>query len=157
VLGAEGAALLWQKQNRYFARRQAYTFESRNDLSFVNPKFPDPPKLARLRITHLAPGREEDFTNWIKSDLLPAARKADVRGLWFARIRFGGNTTDFFGISPVESFAELGKLNVIMALGTEESRKSLEKLRGVTAGNEDYILRLRADLSLLNGQVAAAK
>src|SRR5262245_14541443 len=74
ALGQEGARAYAAKAARFVESAHSEAIETRPDLS-IEPKSGWEPKLAVVTTTTIAPGRDDDYENFIKTAVLPAIKK----------------------------------------------------------------------------------
>jgi len=148
ALGEEGARAYGAKVRRFLSSSQTYAVQTRPDLSYMG-KMSGPPKMAVVNWIHIAPGRNVDFENVIKNDIVPALKKADVLGYFVSQTVHGGDVNEYVTLTIVENFAEIGKGSpVIRGMGGQEAfNKFLSKVSGIIAHQERSVMRLVPELS----------
>jgi hypothetical protein len=147
ALGEEGALAYNAKVRRFIVSSRTFAVQTRPDLSYMG-KMTGPPKLAVINSTHIAPGRNADFENIIKNDILPALKKADVPGYLVSQTAFGGDPFEYTSLTLADSFAEIAKGSpIIRGMGQEGFNKFLLKLAGIVVHQERTIGRFVPDLS----------
>ena len=105
------------------------------------------PKLLFLRKVHVAANRGDDFVKWIETDLMPAIKKAKM-GLTVSRGVFGDSPQNFYFASPVANWAAFDQPDPLRAaMSAKAYQQMIDKLKGITEGQEITVLRLRSDLS----------
>lgn len=124
------------------------------DLS-IGPQGPltPPPYLHMFRI-RVRPDRIEDFAGVVKSDLLPALKKTDVKLLLARRTALGG-PADYYFAEGMEKWAELDSPpSLAKAMGVDAFKKMEDKLNSAITLEEQTIWRYLPDLSYYPGAVA---
>ena len=112
-----------------------------------------PPYLHMFRI-RVRPDREEEFTAVVKSDLLPAVKKTDVKLLLARRTVLGG-VADYYFAEGMEKWAELDSPpSLAKAMGADAFKKMEDKLNSAIALEEQTIWRYQPDLSYYPGTAA---
>ena len=148
ALGEEGARAYGAKAARFIANSRTFCLQSRPDLS-LEPKMNEPPKLAIGFDVSVAPGRALDYESIIKTDFLPALKKADLKGVLVSRVAFGGDTNQYVVIALYDSFAEIGKGSpLVRALGQEGANRLSQKTAGIVLRTENAVWRYVPELSL---------
>ncbi len=130
----------------------AHTFGdlSRPDLSYMGKmmSMTGPPKLAVVNSISVVPGRAAAFENLVKTEVLPAMKKADVIGYFVSQTMFGGDAYGYTSVVFYDTFAEIGKGSpFVRALGQAGAETLFAKIAGVIAHQERVIARYNADLS----------
>ena len=148
-LGAPGFAAWLTKGATLVNGVRRFVIRTRPDLSFA-PQRTGPPKLAVVHSIHVAPNRNSEFENYVKNDLTPAMKQAQVTYL-VAQTIFGGDANEYITLTMRDSFADLDKGPVLVqALGEEGAQKLLQKLpAGVVVHVERSLSRYMADLSFM--------
>lgn len=148
ALGEEGARAYGAKARKMIDGQHSYVLQTRPDLS-VPAKTQEPPKLAVVTMVRVAPGRAAEFENFVKSDLLPVIRKADLKGYYISQTILGGNANEYTALALVENFAEIGKGEPLArVLGQDGANKLRQKLAGIVTNVERSVYRFVPDLSL---------
>lgn len=130
----------------------AHTFGelARLDLSYMGKMMTmtGPPKLVVVNSVSVVPGRAAAFESLVKTDILPAVKKADVTGYFVSQTMFGGDAWGYTSVTFVDSFAEIGKGSPILrALGPAGAASLFAKFAGVVAHQERMIARFNPELS----------
>jgi quinol monooxygenase YgiN len=139
---------------RYLSRVRTYlhhtkrsVVELRPELSIVSGRS-TPPVLAVVVATKVVPGKAAAYEALVKSDVLPAMKKAGVRDFWLHRTLLGSDPNSYTGLLLVDKFADLDQgPPMLRAMGPEGFAKFQEKLAGIVASQEVVVMRHRADLS----------
>lgn len=148
ALGQEGMRAFTAKQRKFITSVHTYAAIERPDLSFQGEMAE--PKLGVVTITHVVPGHIQEYENIIRNDVVPAMKKAGVRGFFVSQTVFGGNANEFVAVTLYDSFADLDKGSpLVRALGQEGFNKLLQKGAGIIASQERVVARYNADLSFM--------
>jgi hypothetical protein len=148
ALGQEAARAYGAKLRKMLVSQHGYVLQARPDLS-VQGKTQEPPKMAVVTMVRVAPGRTTEFENFIKSDLLPVIRKADLKGYYISQTVLGGDANEYTALALIENFAEIGKGEPLArVLGQDGANKLRQKLAGIVTNVERSVYRYVPDLSL---------
>ena len=140
-----------------FARINAATESSRtmhsvldNELSLPFPAG-DPQPLARVLRTWVRPDQVNAYRALIKSEILPARKKAGSKGYSVARTRYGGSTFEFSSVTWLDKWAELdSEPAFIAAMGGQAAYdKFLAKLMPMISRSEVEMYRFMKDQSYM--------
>ena len=157
ALGEEGARAYLAKARRFITSQQASAVLERPDLSYPG-KMTGPAKMAVVNFVQIAPGRNMEYENLIKTDVLPAMKKADVLAYLVSQTVLGGNANEYVGVTVLDKYADLDKGNPLLrALGQDGFNKYLQKTAGIIVHQERIVVRYRADLSFMPEQTAEKK
>jgi hypothetical protein len=122
------------------------------DFSIQTPGAKAPPPYVQAVRVRVKPGTADSFTAVVKTDLVPALKKAGVKTLLARRTVFGGNPNDFLFVVGFEKWAELDSpFSLPKIMGEEAARKMEDKLDQATAGMEETVWRYQPDLSYYPG------
>lgn len=147
TLGPEATAALMGRRARLETGRRNYALRTRPDLSHS----PDPhraQKLALVSIVEVAAGRNADLEALIKSDVLPAMKKAQAKGYYVSQVVYGGNASEYISVVSYDTFEEIGKGHPFeIALGSAGAAKLMAKSTGILTRLERYISRYVPELS----------
>jgi len=118
------------------------------DVSIQTPG--DSGEWAQVIAYQLIPGKSAEFTAFLKSDYLPAMKKAGIANVWMSRPIFGGDSNIRIMVIPMHKMAEvdLGPATT-RALGAEGAQKLNAKQSTMVASVNRSISHLRMDLSYL--------
>ncbi len=164
VLGSpEAVALIYQKQRRFLNGQEVFTIEANPDISWTNPKLQGQPRFALMRWQTVVYGRSAEYEDFFKNYEMPARRKtadqSNMLGQWRFRVRFGGDVYRYLMLRPMASYGELdegGTKGLGQILGAAEYQKMLSQLpQGVIVHDEAYLIRFRAELSIVDGKSAS--
>ena len=146
VLGEAASARLGEKLRKCTLSAQSFQSTRLADISNPDPANPWPQLMLSTRV-RVAPGKMADFENIMKTDVLPAYKKAKVN--YVANRRgFGANTNDVTISVAYAKWAELDAGNpMVKALGPDGAAKVLAKFTGVATLVEQVIRNRQADLS----------
>jgi hypothetical protein len=147
ALGQEGAQAYGAKNRRFVASSRTYAIQTRPDLSYV-PTETITPALGMVTLVDVVPGRNVDFENLIKSDVIPAMKKAQVARYTVSQIVYGGNINGYVSVVAYGKFAEIGKGHPFeQALGADGTTKLNQKTAGIIQRVERIISRYVPELS----------
>jgi hypothetical protein len=143
AVGEEGA----RKARRLVASVHTYAVQTRPDLSHIG-KAIGPPKLALVNWLHIAPGRTAEFENLLKTEIVPAMKKADVRAYLVSRTVHGGDTNEYVSLTFMDSYADIGKEQPIVGgMGQAAFNRFVPKTAGIITHHERSIVRYVPELS----------
>jgi len=146
ALGQEGAAALNAKNRRLIASSHAYIVRSRPDLGFGTR--PASLKLGILTTVTVQNGRNAEFESFLKTDVVPALKKANVSYYVVTQTVYGGDSNQYRSVIAINDFAELAKGHPLeRALGADGMAKLLQKTASFVARVERTIVRHIDDLS----------
>ena len=164
ALDAKAEAAFFQKQSRMLADAETYTLEHLPELSWTSPNYkPEMQRAAVLRFIKVAPGREREYENYLRTVELPARQKVLAQTNMLAqqryRVRFGGDAYAYVMMRPMTKFAELDdSKGLTQLLGADAAQKLFNQLpQGVVVAEEAWLLRYRPELSIAEGKLLAAK
>ncbi|HXV60310.1 MAG TPA: hypothetical protein VEK15_06415 [Vicinamibacteria bacterium] len=126
---------------------------SRNSYAIRNlPEISNPlpegrrPDLMVINVARIAPGREQDYLNVMRTDFLPHFDEVKIHHVTGA-LAFGGES-GFIHVFYVDNFAELDKGSPVMReLGAEGAQAATAKLSGIVTSSELWVARLIPELS----------
>ena len=86
----------------------------------------------------------------VKSDVLPAAKKAGMTTFSVGQTRYGAPNTTFISVTGLNKWADMdGGASIQKAMGEEGYQRFLAKLRPLTVESEVTMYRFMPDLSYL--------
>ena len=120
------------------------------DLSLPMADVAAPP-MARVIRTWVRPEHNVAYKALMKSEILPAAKKAGLKLFSVGRVRYGGSVYEYEIVSEVANWAEMDGLSpIVTAMGGEAAyQKFLAKQRPMTARTEYEMYRLMKDQSYM--------
>lgn len=147
-LGKEGYAAWITKAGHLVTAVHRFVIRTRPDLS-SRGKRTGPPKFAVATSVIVAPGRGQEYENYLKNDYLPVIKKADAT-YYVAQTLFGGDVNEFHSLTLRESFAELDKGPItVQVLGDEGAMKLMQKIpAGAVVHMERSLIRFVPELSI---------
>ncbi|MBI3664830.1 MAG: hypothetical protein HY236_01160 [Acidobacteria bacterium] len=149
AIGPEAAARLFEKSRKCITGSRSYVGTSLPELS-TPPDSPAPISTSsRVRV---APGKAQDYQNFIKNEILPLYKKAKaegkVLGYSVSRRGFGASNSEFTVTTYYSKFADLdGGPMLTRMLGQEGVAKVFAKGTGLSTTIETVVRRRVADLS----------
>lgn len=145
ALGAPGAARLAAKLAKCVESRQLFMSIPLPELS--NAPANELPPMGVFTRVRVAPGKAPDYQNFIKSEILPIYKKANV-GSTVTRRGLGANANDFVQVSWLSKAADLDAGSPILrALGPEGAAKLLARTAGMATLVEQVVRRRVPELS----------
>jgi len=138
-------AALNSRVQRYVTSQRSYAIRT---LPEIDNPLPDKeqPNLIVVNMVRVAPGREQDYFNVMKSDFLPHFNKAEVHHV-NGTLTFGGEG-GYIHQFYVKDFAKLDEGSpVVKALGAAGAQAVTAKLAGIVTSSELWTARLIPDLS----------
>jgi hypothetical protein len=127
----------------------AHTFceRERPDLSHVG-NMTEMPALAVVATVTVIPGRTQDFENLIKSDVLPACKKANATGYFVSQTILGGDISQYTTVTVYKNFAEIGAGSPLLkGMGEAGYERFLRKTLGIVQRAERAVYRYNPELS----------
>jgi hypothetical protein len=119
------------------------------DLSL--PRTAEIPKMVRTLRTRVRPDKVNDYLALVKSEVLPAAKKAGLKEYSLAQTRYGAPISEFLSVAGVNNWADFdGGFGVQKAMGEEVYQRFLAKLRPLILESEYNVYRFLPDLSYLS-------
>ena len=110
----------------------------------------DPGEYVEVLVYRLFPGKGDAFVNLMKSDYVPAMKKAGITNLFVSRPIFGGDLNERVIVRPMHKLAELdGGPPTTKALGPEGARQLGIKQAAIVESVKISLMRIRTDLSLV--------
>ncbi len=128
------------------SRRVIYVLD--HDLSLPLPDAAPQP-IAQVLRTWVRPDQLEAYRALVKSDLLPAAKKAGVKRYSVAHVRAGGANQEYNTVSGLDNWAALdGESPIVAGLGGQAAYdKFLAKLRPLVTRTEYEMYRYMPERS----------
>jgi hypothetical protein len=122
--------------------------EVQPDLSL--PPSNDIPKLIRVLVTQVRPDKYKEYLNLVKTEILPAAKKGELKMYQFAETRYGGSNTQVSSVVAMDGWGDLdGEVGIQKGLGKEGYQALLDKVRPLIVQAEVNEYRFQPDLSYL--------
>ncbi len=138
-------ALLNSKAQKYITGQQTFAVRNMPEIDKPLPSN-QAPALMVVNLVKVAPGREQDYYNLMKSDFFPHFDKANVFHTTGSLV-FGGET-GFIHQYYYTNFAALDAGSpVVKALGPAGAQAVTAKLAGIVTSTEQWITRLVPELS----------
>ncbi len=147
ALGEEGARALNNKQGRLLAEWRSYVSQGRPDLG-IAPASSEPMKLATSIKTIVMPGRAAEWEKFVKENLLPATKKAGIKGVLAGKVAFGGDTDEYRTLLLFDSYADGLKFAQALAKAQAELNLATAPPAGVVAHREALVVRYVPELSI---------
>ncbi len=143
---------------RIFVRIGQCTESATRIISEVQPDMSitssgEMPKMVRLIRNVVKPDRVNDYIALMKSDVMPAVKKAGLKTYVVTRTRFGGPNSEFRSVAGVDSWADMDSpAPVVRAMGDEGYQSFVAKLGPMLVETEFSIFRYMPDLSYMPEQ-----
>src|SRR5262249_929838 len=137
-------------------KTERVVLQIRRDLSITPPANQPPPRMFVGTRIEVKPDKVEEWITLMKSDVLPALRKAGVKSSGVASARLGAPFGTFFISEPIDKAAELdGPSPLETGMGADNFRKFVQKAAPLTSRMQTDTFRVRADLSYVPQQGAS--
>ena len=108
------------------------------------------PKMVRVLTTLVRPEKYKDYLDLVKTDVVPAAKKAGLTTYIFAEARYGAPNTQVTSVIAMDKWAEQDEpLGIEKALGKEGYQGLLNKVRPMIVQAEANEYRFQPELSYL--------
>ena len=151
ALGPEAGARLAAKLRKCITAQRTYISTRQNELSIPPDSNPAPAVAVTFR-RRIAPGKGQEYRNYIKSELLPVYKKAKaegkIAGYTVSTRGLGGTVGDMTTTTFYSKFADLDPGTVLTRmLGEEAAQKVTAKATGLSTVVETVARRRVADLS----------
>lgn len=147
ALGQAGLRTYAEKLRRMVVSSRILAMSFRPDLSIEHP-MTAPPKMAVVSVVQAMPGRQLTLENLIRTEVVPAMKKAGVAGYHVNQTVLGGSPFEYVTVVEIDNFADLDKGSpFVRALGKAGADQLTMKLSGVVSNLERFVSRYSADLS----------
>ena len=148
ALGTEAAARLAEKIRKCVLTQSTYLLTRRDDLSIPQGTA----TAARTAVVRPLPGKQDEYLNYIKNDLLPVMKKAKdagkIAGYTVSLRGVGAATGELTTTTYYNKFADLDAGNPAVAVAGQAAADALTAKAATLATNAQVIVRRRvADLS----------
>ena len=151
ALAPDALANLLGRARKCVLESRAIAVREHPELS-ISHEMTEPPNLALVNTTRVAAGHAADYQNFLKNEILPACKKADVQQFWVFETVFGGDTNEWTSLLLMKKYADLdGGPFLMKALGREGYERAVAKLAGIATSSQRSLMHYRADLSLQPG------
>lgn len=146
-IGAAAATAINERARRMIADQQIFLLQVRPDLG-IGLRAPGQNALAVVSYISVAPGREPQIEQTMKTEVNAALKKAGVSYYGVSRVVYGGETSQYVTLVLFENFAALGRGHPLeRALGADGLAKLQGKLTGVITKLERHVVRYNDALS----------
>ncbi len=142
---------------KYVASQQTYAVRTLPEIDNPLPE-KEQPNLIMVNVVRVAPGREQDYYNVMKTDFLPHFNKAEFHHV-NGTLTLGGES-GYIHQFYVKDFAKLDEGSpIVKALGAAGAQGVTAKLAGIVMSSELWTARCIPDLSYgpWSAQPAATK
>ena len=147
ALGQEGAQALTTKASRFYAEWRSSIVVGQPDMG-IAPTSTEPAKLAIAIRTTVTPGRTAEYEKGFKENVLPAAKKTNVKGVLVARVLTGGDTNEYRRLLLFDSHADMVKYQTDYNKAIAELKLTPGAPAGIIAHGESLIVRFVPELSI---------
>lgn len=145
--GPVAATAINDRARRMIAHQQIYLMQVRPDLG-VGVRLAVKNTLGVVSYISVAPGREPEVEQVMKSEVAAALKKVGVRYYGVSRVIYGGDTSQYVTLLMFDNFADLGRGHPLeRALGADGLFKLQAKLTGVITKLERHVVRFNDALS----------
>ena len=146
-VGAAAATAINERARRMIANQQIYLLQVRPDLG-IGLRAPGQNALGVVTYISVAPGRELEIEQMMKTEVNAALKKAGVSYYGVSRVVYGGDTSQYVTLLLFEDFAALGRGHPLeRVLGADGLARLQGKLTGVITKLERHIVRYNEALS----------
>jgi hypothetical protein len=146
ALGADGEKAYNAKLRPMVVSTRSFAVRLRSDLSYGLDS--GSPKMGILAHVQIAPGKQAAYEGQIKSDWIPALKKANVGLYAVYEVLLGGNMGEYYTFTPIDTFAALDAGHPIMKGMTPAQYNLLaSKMASSLTQVERSITKLDEDLS----------
>lgn len=146
ALGPQGVQAFGEKSRRLLAASRVEIIRTRPDLGFGAR--PAKPNIGILTTITVANGRNADFENFLKADVVPALKKANVTYYSVSQMVYGGDVNQYLSLLLFANYADLAKGHPLdRALGPNGVVRLGQKSAPFVVKLERTLIRYLADLS----------
>lgn len=157
ALGQEEADRMGAKARRMFDSVETVALQLRDDLSFPKELTEQHRKIAVVTHIKVMPGKAADFERIVKTDVVPAMRKADVNGFQVYETLMGRDPNEWHAVTYFNNYADFDREPPLLrGLGQEGLRKLEAKSIGIISSIERETIRYREDMSYVPARTTAA-
>jgi hypothetical protein len=112
----------------------------------------EPPELLILMSQTLLPGKRQEYTAWLRDEMLPALRESDLLGVVSNEVAFGAEGRTWVFAVPVATWATLDEpMPLYESMGPEAAEALMARGDSMVDRSETIVLRTRPDLSAAGG------
>lgn len=145
-MGQEGAQAFGEKQRRLIASTRVEIIRTRPELGFG--RRPAQPNIGLLTFVTVAAGRNAEFESFLKTDVVPALKKANVGYYSVSQMVYGGDSNTYGTLLLFENYSALAKGHPLArALGENGMARLGQKSAPFIVKLERTLIRYLADLS----------
>lgn len=146
ALGQQGAQAFGEKSRRLVASSRGEIIRTRPDLGFG--RRPAKPNIGLLTTIIVANGRGADFESFLRTEVIPGLKKANVGYYAVSQMVYGGDANQYMTLLTFDNFAELAKGHPLeRALGESGMARLGQKSAAFVVKLERTLIRYLADLS----------
>ena len=145
-VGAAAATAINERARRLIANQQIYLVQVRPDLGIGVRGGKS--TLGVVSYISVAPGREPEIEQVLKTEVNAALKKAGVSYYGVSRVVYGGDTSQYITLLMFENFADLASGHPLdRALGADGLARLQGKLTGIMTKLERHVIRFNEALS----------
>ena len=142
ALGAAGYKEYNAAVRKLITSQQTYVTQSIADASY-DPNPNAAYKILVLSVNRIAPGRNGEYMNYLKNDLLPVEKKAQVKRWLVSQVVYGGDRDEYRLAWFVDKFAGLDSGTATeRVLGVDGAVKMREKVAGIVRTSDRSVYML---------------
>ena len=131
ALGSAGVQEYNDALRKMIASTTSYVIQAIPDASF-DPNPASVYKILVLSTNHIAPGRNGDYLNYIRNDVLPVQKQAQAKRYLVSQVVFGGDPNEYRVATFMDKFADLDNgPAIVRVLGQEGAAKLAQKTVGI--------------------------
>jgi hypothetical protein len=145
--GPAAATAINERARRMIAHQQIYLMQVRPDLG-IGVRQAAKNTLGVVSYISVAPGREPEVEQVMKSEVTAALKKVGVSYYGVSRVIYGGDTSQYVTLLMFDNFAELGRGHPLeRALGADGLARLQAKVTGIITKLERHVVRFNDALS----------
>lgn len=158
ALGEDGAKAYMAKVTKLVTNTRRYALRGRPDLGYKGAEGQPMPKLGVLASVEVSNGRMMEYESLLKTEWVPALKKAGVPMYSVSQVVFGGSISEYFTFTPIENYAQLDKGHPItQSLGEAGVNKLMARLGASVHRAERMIIRYDEELSFRTKATSQAR
>ena len=155
---AEVDQLNAKARKMFLAAPHTWVLQLRADMSFPQELSEQHRRIAVLNHIKVMPGRGAEFERLMKTEIIPAMRKADVNGYQVYENLVSADPNEWHTVTYYNRFADFDReAPLLRALGQEGYRKLNAKTAGLIHTMEREVIRYRDDLSFMPAPQRASR
>lgn len=140
-----------KKMSRLVAESKSKLVVTRPDLGLSSGR--SIPKHAVITTVVVAPGRHAEFESYVKSEVIPAWKKAGIKDVWANAAVFGTYSTEYNFVALFDDWSEMnGGGPIVRVLGQEAWDNVRSKIAGLATSVQNGIASYHPALSYMPEQ-----